>query len=61
MRSEQEEDIVCFVYDSMSFLWSDRPCRLTQLMARTISLVLDVEGFTQDEVFRILQKERYKK
>lgn len=61
VRKEQTEDIIHFASDYMIPLWNRQNKRVTQLIARAISLILYVEGFTQEEVFLILKNERYKK
>ena len=61
VREEQTEDIIHFAYDYMIPLWNRQNKRITQLIARAISLILYVEGFTQEEVYLILKNERYKK
>ena len=57
---EQRADIVIYAYDKFSSLLDDKK-RISQLDAHRISLIVEIEGFTQKEVFHILQKERYKK
>ena len=57
---EQRADIVIYAYDKFSSLLDGKK-RISQLDAHRISLIVEVEGFTQKEVFHILQKERYKK
>ena len=57
---EQRADIVIYTYDKFSSLLDGKK-RISQLDAHRISLIVEVEGFTQKEVFHILQKERYKK
>ena len=57
---EQRADIVIYAYDKFSSLLDGKK-RISQLDAHRISLIVEIEGFTQKEVFHILQKERYKK
>jgi hypothetical protein len=57
---EQRADIVIYAYDKFSSLL-DGKRRISQLDAHRISLIVEIEGFTQKEVFHILQKERYKR
>ena len=58
---EQTADIVNYAYEKFSPLLNDGKKRISQLDAHRISLIVEFEGFTQKEVFHILQKERYKK
>lgn len=58
---EQMEDIIHFVYEYMVPLWSTHNNRITQTIAKTTSFILYVEGFTQENIYHILRKERYKK
>lgn len=58
---DQVDDIIHFVYERMLPLCNAGDDRITQIVARRISYILAVEGFTQNEIYRILQKERYKK
>ena len=57
---EQRADIVIYAYDKFSSLLDGKK-HISQLDAHRISLIVEIEGFTQKEVFHILQKERYKK
>ena len=57
---EQRADIVIYAYDKFSSLLDGKK-RISQLDAHRISLIVEIEGFTQKEVFHILQKERYKR
>ena len=57
---EQRVDIVIYAYDKVSSLLDGKK-RISQLDAHRISLIVEIEGFTQKEVFHILQKERYKR
>ena len=57
---EQRADIGIYAYDKFSSLLDGKK-RISQLDAHRISLIVEIEGFTQKEVFHILQKERYKK
>ena len=57
---EQRADIVIYAYDKFSSLLDGKK-RISQLDAHRISLIVEIEGFKQKEVFHILQKERYKK
>jgi hypothetical protein len=57
---EQRADIVIYAYDKFSSLLDSKK-RISQLDAHRISLIVEIEGFTQKEVFHILQKERYKR
>lgn len=58
---EQVDEIILFVYEQILPLCNAGNNRITHLVARQISYMLYVVGFTQDEIYRILQKERYKK
>ena len=58
---EQTADIVNYAYEKFSPLLNEGKKRISQLDAHRISLIVEIEGFTQKEVFHILQKERYKK
>ena len=58
---EQRAEIINFAYEKFSPLLNDGKKRISQLDAHRISLIVEIEGFTQKEVFHILQKERYKK
>ena len=58
---EQRADIFIYAYDKFSSLLDDGKKCISQLDAHRISLIVEVEGFTQKEVFHILQKERYKR
>lgn len=58
---EQVEDIIHYVYENIVPLWGTHYNRITQMIAKTASFILHVEGFTQEEIYHILQKERYKK
>lgn len=53
-------DIVNYAYEKFLLLLKKEKKYFTQLDARRISLILRVKGFTQEEVFHILRKERYK-
>ena len=59
-REEQMADIVNYAYEKFLLLLKKEKKYFTQLDARRISLILRVKGFTQEEVFHILRKERYK-
>ena len=58
---EQTAYIINYAYEKFSPLLLDSKKRISQLDAHRISLILDVVGFSQKEVFHILQKERYKR
>ena len=58
---EQTADVVNYAYEKFSSLLNGGKKRISQLDAHRISLIVEVEGFTQEEVFHILQKERYKR
>lgn len=60
-REEQMADIVNYAYEKFFLLQTEGKKYFTQLDARRISLILRVKGFTQEEVFHILRKERHKK
>lgn len=60
-REEQKADIVNYAYEKFFPLLKEGQKYFTQLDARRISLILRVKGFTQEEVFHILRKERHKK
>ena len=53
-------DIVNYAYEKFLLLLKKEKKYFTQFDARRISLILRVKGFTQEEVFHILRKERYK-
>ena len=58
---ELTADVVNYAYEKFSSLLNGGKKRISQLDAHRISLIVEVEGFTQEEVFHILQKERYKR
>ena len=59
--NEQVNDIVNFAYEKFYPLLKNGRNYISQLDARRISLILRIEGFTQEEVFHILRKERHKR
>ena len=57
---EQRTDLVNFVYEKFSSLLNGKKT-ISQLDAHRIWRILHVVEFPQEEVYLILQKERYKK
>ena len=57
---EQRTDLINFVYEKFSSLLSGEKT-ISQLNAHRICRILHAVGFPQEEVYQILQKERYKK
>ena len=57
---EQRTDLVNFVNEKFSSLLNGKKT-ISQLDAHRICRILHVVGFPQEEVYQILQKERYKK
>ena len=57
---EQRTDLVNFVYEKFSSLLNGKKT-ISQLDAHRICRILHVVEFPQEEVYQILQKERYKK
>ena len=57
---EQRTDLVNYVYEKFSSLLNGKKT-ISQLDAHRICQILHVVGFPQEEVYQILQKERYKK
>ena len=57
---EQRTDLVNFVYEKFSSLLNGKKT-ISQLDAHRICRILHVVEFPQEEVYFILQKERYKK
>ena len=57
---EQRTDLVNFVYEKFSSLLNGKKT-ISQLDAHRICRILHVVEFPQEEVYLILQKERYKK
>ena len=58
--NEQKTDLVNYVYERFSSLLKGRRT-ISQLDAQRISRILYVVGFSQEEVFHILRKERYQR
>ena len=56
----QRTDLINFVYEKFSSLLSGEKT-ISQLNAHRICRILHAVGFPQEEVYQILQKERYKK
>ena len=57
---EQKKDLVNYAYEKFSSLLKDKRM-ISQLDAQRISRILHVVGFSQEEVFQILRKERYQR
>ena len=57
---ERKKDLVNYVYEQFSSLLKGKRT-ISQLDAQRISRMLRVEGFLQEEVFKILRKERYQR
>ena len=57
---EQRTDLVNYVYEKFSSLLYGKKT-ISQLDAHRICRILHAVGFPQEEVYQILQKERYKK
>ena len=58
--TEQKTDLINHVYEKFSSLLNDQRT-ISQLDAQRISRILYVVGFSQEEVFHILRKERYQR
>ena len=57
---EQRTDLINYVYEKFSSLLNGKKT-ISQLDAHRICRILHAVGFPQEEVYQILQKERYKK
>ena len=57
---ERKKDLVNYVYEQFFSLLKGKRT-ISQLDAQRISRILHVVGFPQEEVFKILRKERYQR